>query len=148
MGLFNDSLPTRRDNSLSTFRRDMRDFFDRFDLGANDLSPRVEFQEKDNLYYVSAEIPGIKENDLNIFLRDNALVLEGERKSEVTDEEEGYYSSEFSYGKFYRTIPLRDEVNPETVKASYQNGILKVELEKVATTSHKEKKIEINKKTA
>ena len=73
------------------------------------------------------------------------MILEGERKSESKKEEEGYFSSEFSYGSFYRSIPLDEEVNPDTVKASYKDGILTVELDKVKSTPQKTKKIPILK---
>ncbi len=139
MGLFNDSLPTRRNNSLRNF----------FDFSFEDLSgksPLVEIQDKEKSYCVRAEIPGMQEKDLNISLKDNMLVLEGERKSEHTKEDEHSFSSEFSYGKFYRTIPFKDQVDPETVKATYHNGILEVELDKIYSTPREGKKIAINEK--
>jgi HSP20 family protein len=130
----------------------MNNLFDRFgrdmgtlDVDLTDFSPRVEIKEKDKHYTVSAEVPGIKESDINVTLKDNNLILEGERKSESKKEEEGYFSSEFSYGSFYRSIPLDEEVNPDTVKASYKDGILTVELDKVKSTPQKTKKIPILK---
>ena len=130
----------------------MNNLFDRFgrdmgtlDVDLTDFSPRVEIKEKDKHYTVSAEVPGIKESDIHVTLKDNNLILEGERKSESKKEEEGYFSSEFSYGSFYRSIPLDEEVNPDTVKASYKDGILTVELDKVKSTPQKTKKIPILK---
>lgn len=153
MSLFkNQSLTSRNQNPMTLWQKEMNNLFDRFgrDLGTFDVdlsgfSPKVEIKEKDKQFIVSAEVPGIKENDISVTLRDNNLILEGERKTESKKEGEGYFSSEFSYGSFYRSIPLDEDVNPDSVKASYKDGILTVELEKVKASSHKSKKIPIMK---
>jgi HSP20 family protein len=153
MSLFrNQSLALRNQNPITSWQNEMNNLFDRFgrdmgtlDVDLTDFSPRVEIKEKDKHYTVCAEVPGIKESDINVTLKDNNLILEGERKSESKKEEEGYFSSEFSYGSFYRSIPLDEEVNPDTVKASYKDGILTVELDKIKATPQKTKKIPILK---
>ncbi|MCM2348954.1 MAG: Hsp20/alpha crystallin family protein [Bacteriovoracaceae bacterium] len=152
MSLFkNQSVtPFRSPGTLSTWQREMNSLFDRFNRDifegeTGEFSPRIEVQEKDKGYIVCAEVPGIKESDINVTLQDNNLVLEGERKSESKTEEEGFYRSEFSYGSFYRSIPLADEINPDSVKASYKDGILTVEMNKLKPSSHKSKKIPILK---
>lgn len=151
MSLFkNQSLTQRSQSPLSTWQREMNSLFDRFNRDvfegdSGDFSPKIELQEKDKGYVVCAEVPGIKENDINVTLQDNNLILEGERKSESKTEEEGFYRSEFSYGSFYRSIPLENEVNPDSVKASYKDGILTIEMNKVKPSSHKSKKIPIMK---
>lgn len=146
------SLSTRNQNPLSLWQREMNSLFDRFNqdfgsfgTGLSDFSPRIEVKDSDKNYIVCAEVPGIKENDIEITLKDNCLVLQGERKSESKEEEENYYRSEFSYGSFYRTIPLNDEVDPDSVKASYKDGILTVEMVKLNPVQHQEKKIPIMK---
>lgn len=146
------SLTTRNQNPLSVWQREMNSLFDRFNqdfgsfgTGLSDFSPRIEVKDRDKSYIVCAEVPGIKENDIDITLKDNCLVLEGERKTESKEEEEGYYRSEFSYGNFYRTIPLNDEVDPDSVKASYKDGILTVEMQKLNPAQHQAKKIPIMK---
>ena len=153
MSLFrNQSIALRNQNPITSWQNEMNNLFDRFgrdmgtlDVDLTDFSPRVEIKEKDKHYTVSAEVPGIKESDIHVTLKDNNLILEGERKSESKKEEEGYFSSEFSYGSFYRSIPLDEEVNPDTVKASYKDGILTVELDKVKATPQKTIKIPILK---
>jgi HSP20 family protein len=153
MSLFkNQSLTTRNSNPISLWQREMNNLFDRFgrDIGTFDMdmsgfAPRIEIKEKEKHYTVCAEVPGIKESDINVSLSDNNLILEGERKSETKKEEEGFFSSEFSYGNFYRSIALDEEVNPDSVKASYKDGVLTVELEKVRPSAHKTKKIPIMK---
>lgn len=153
MSLFRNQSPANRNQSpINLWQKELNNLFDRFgrDLGnldfeKSEFTPRIEISEKDNLYRVCAEVPGIRENEINVTLKDNNLILEGERKTEGKKDDEGFFSSEFSYGRFYRAIPLIDEVNPDSVKASYKDGILKVEMDKVKPTSHKSKKIPILK---
>jgi HSP20 family protein len=153
MSLFrNQGLTVRNQNPISLWQREMNNLFDRFgrDIGSLDtdlaeFSPKVEIKEKNKHYTVCAEVPGMKESDINVTLEDNCLILQGERKSESKKEEEGYFSSEFSYGSFYRSIPLDEDVNPDSVKASYKDGLLTVDLDKVKESSHKTKKIPIMK---
>jgi len=150
--LGNHSLTTRSQNPFSLWRKDMNqlmrkfdDDFGTFNIETSDFLPNVEIKEKDKSYKVCAEVPGMKESDINVTLRDNNLILEGERKSESKEEKEGYYSSEFSYGSFYRSIPLEEEVNADSVKASYKDGILTIEMDKVKPSNHKSKKIPVLK---
>lgn len=152
MSLFeNKSLVNRSSNPLNVWQKEMNNLLDRFssdfvtDLDATGITPKVEIKEKDKHYKVSVEIPGMNENDINVTLKENSLVLEGERKSESKKEEDGYYSTEFSYGSFYRSIPLNEEVNPDSVKASYKNGILTIDLDKIKSSSQNAKKIPILK---
>jgi HSP20 family protein len=153
MSLFkNQGLTVRNQNPISSWQKEMNNLFDRFgrDLGSFDtdltgFSPKVEIKEKNKHYTVCAEVPGMKESDINVTLEDNCLILQGERKTESKKEEEGFFSSEFSYGSFYRSIPLDEEVNPDTVKASYKDGLLTIDLDKVKESSHKTKKIQIMK---
>ena len=154
MSIFNNqSLTTRNapQNPFTLWQKEMSNMLDRFgrDLGGDysfeGIAPKVEVKEKDKKFIVKAEVPGMTEDDINVTLRDNCLILEGDRKIETEKEEKGFYSSEFSYGSFYRAIPLGDEVNAEKVKASYKNGILTVELDKLESATHKAKKIPILK---
>jgi HSP20 family protein len=154
MALWNRELiPSRwSERALSPFT-DIDDIFDRFrrDYFLPDImrgsmeamGPRVEVQETDKNIFVSAEIPGMREKDINVSLRDDNLIIEGERKSEKKKEGNGYYRSEFSYGSFYRCIPLDIEVDKDKVEATYRNGILEVTLNKLAESEHQTKRIEV-----
>ncbi len=112
----------------------------------HDFSPKIEVKDTGKTYQVCAEVPGMDEKDINVTLRDNHLIIEGEKKNEVKNEDKkkGVYHSEFSYGRFYRAIPLSDDVDAERVNAFYKNGVLSVELEKLPEKAGKNKKIQIN----
>lgn len=143
----------RNQNPLASFQNEMNSFFDRFmkeflpERGQDHFMPRVEVQDSGNSYLVSAELPGIKEQDLDISFDNNTLILQGEKKQESKKEGKGYYRSEISYGSFYRAIPLASDVNPEKISANLDNGILKVEIQKNLETASKAKKIQIGSQT-
>ncbi len=104
-------------------------------------TPRVDVYEKDNKIVIEAEIPGAKKEDIEVKIRDNAVVIKGEVKKEEEKKEENYYRSERFYGVFERVIPLPTEVKAEEAKASFENGILKLEIPKA--TAEKEVKVEV-----
>jgi HSP20 family protein len=87
-------------------------------------SPQLEVFERDGKLHICADLPGLNKDDVKVEVLDNQLLLEGERKSEQKDERGGW--SERSYGRFFRSIPLPEGVNPDTAKASFENGVLDI----------------------
>ena len=65
---------------------------------------------------------------MHVEINDDVLTLSGERKQESKEEREGYFRSERSYGKFTRTIPLPEGISADTAKASFNNGVLEIEM--------------------
>jgi HSP20 family protein len=115
------------------------------------LAPRVDIAEDKGTITVTAELPGVAENDINIALRDDQLTIKGEKRSEheETKESEGHiqHRTERSYGAFQRTLTLPYRVEPEQITATFKDGVLKVTIPKPADAqAQKEgRKIEINK---
>ncbi len=103
------------------FDPERRDFF-------MDFSPPVEMIRQGDNLVVRADLPGMEKDDIKVEVQDNHLIIEGERKQETKEEEEGFYRSECSYGKFYRQIPLPKSVKMEEAKANFKNGVLEVTL--------------------
>lgn len=104
-------------------------------------SPRVDVYEKDNNVVIEAEIPGAKKEDIEVKVKDNAVIIRGEVKKEEEKKDENYYRRERFYGKLERVIPLPADVKIEEAKAEYQDGILKLTIPK--SVQEKEVKIEI-----
>jgi HSP20 family protein len=103
--------------------------------------PMFDVSETKEDFRVKIEIPGINKDDVNIEIRDNILMVSGERKeTKVTDEEE-LHIKEISYGKFSRSLKLPAKVNSENVTAKSVDGILHITLPK--SESEKPKKIKI-----
>jgi HSP20 family protein len=91
-------------------------------------SPHVEVTQRGDELLVTADLPGVKREDVTLEIDDNALILQGERRSERRSEEQGMYRSECEYGSFYRAIPLPESAEPSSAQASMENGVLKVTL--------------------
>ena len=93
-------------------------------------APQVEVFERGNNLVVRADLPGLSREDVDVEVDDDALIIRGERHSDVEDEKEGYYRSERSYGSFYRAIPLPDNIDATQCNATFKEGVLEVTLPK------------------
>jgi HSP20 family protein len=91
-------------------------------------SPAIEIRQREGNLVVCAELPGIRKDDIKIEVREDALVLEGERKQEQEGEEGGVRRSERSYGRFYRMISLPEGANTENAHASFKDGVLEIKI--------------------
>jgi len=96
-----------------------------------DWVPALEVVEKDDRYVVKAELPGIKESDVELSVQDAVLTLKGEKKTEDDVKGDSYYWTERSYGRFSRTISVPSNVDAEKIAATYHDGVLEIDLPKV-----------------
>jgi HSP20 family protein len=86
-------------------------------------------EDKDDLV-LRADLPGLSEDDVNIEVKDSVLTISGERKTEEKNADEGYYRVERAFGRFSRSLTLPDGIDPEQVKARFDNGVLEVRIPK------------------
>jgi len=91
-----------------------------------DWTPQVDVKEKDGKFIVRADLPGVPKEGVKIEVRDGFLMLQGERRHEKTEEREGHFYSECSYGSFARSIPLPDGADVAKADATYRDGVLEV----------------------
>jgi len=128
-GLFNPFSLMRR------FGEDMEQLFDEFGFGR--LAPRgfdqmaawtpqVEVRQRDKEFVVRADLPGINKDNVKVELRDDSIVLRGERQEERKEEREGFLRTERSYGSFYREIPLPPGVDTSKATATFRDGVLEI----------------------
>jgi len=106
--------------------------------------PVVDVFEKEDRFVVKAELPGMKEEDIDVSVVGDTLSIKGEKKTETEIKEEDYYRCERSYGSFYRSIPIPSNVDANKIEASFEDGILEVALPKSAKV--KPKKIAVSAK--
>jgi len=97
--------------------------------------PAIEVSHQGNKLIVQADIPGLKKEDVKVEVRDGELSISGERQSREERNERGFYRSERSYGSFHRTVPLPEGAKPDTASATFENGVLRVEIEAPAQGS-------------
>lgn len=99
--------------------------------GQDDLTnivwvPPVEVEYRDGKFTVSAELPGLKDEDVRVEIRDDAIVIQGERQEQREENDQGVRRTELRYGQFYRAIPLPDGADTENARAEFRNGVLQV----------------------
>ena len=109
------------------------------------LTPRIDVSETDEAIEVLAEIPGVKEKDIDVTVTNNVLVIKGEKSEEHEEKKKDYHLIECSQGRYVRSIPLGFDVETNDVKADFDSGVLKVKIKKPAEIAEQTKKIPINK---
>jgi HSP20 family protein len=92
--------------------------------------PPVDIQETGDTYRLTAELPGLTRDDINITLENNVLRLSGERKFEKDVKKEGFHRIERTYGTFARAFTLPSQVNHDKVEAAFENGLLTITVPK------------------
>jgi HSP20 family protein len=128
--------PFGRFSGFSPFAM-MRDFADEMDrvfrgdgsqIEIQAWAPTMDVQRCNGTLVVSAELPGLKKEDIKVEVTDESLTIEGERKREHKEDHEGYHRWERSCGRFYRSIALPEGAKTDQVKAELKDGVLKVSI--------------------
>ena len=136
-------------NPAEALRREMNRWFDETwsrDFGLSPFLPEqtwsafvpsIDVVESDKQIIVSAELPGMEERDIELQIRDNTLVIRGEKEHHEEEKGHNVYRAERSYGSVQRSVPLPAEVDAEKAGAIYKNGVLTVTLPKLKPTQKK-----------
>ena len=108
------------------------DFFGNRQQSTEDtqISPRINVEENENAWVISAELPGVTKEDVKVNFQDNFLTISGEKKFEKEDKDKNYHRVERSYGKFSRSLKIGKSVLSEKIDAEYKDGILTISLPK------------------
>jgi len=129
--LFDDLFPGYRGPALEQLTR-YADF------------PKLEISEDDKEIQISAELPGVHEDEVEITLENQLLTIRGEKKSSVEEKDKGY--SERSYGLFERRITLPAGTEADKASASFENGVLTLKIPRSAEAIETTRHIPINAK--
>ncbi len=106
------------------------------------MTPRVDFTENDETFTLTAELPGVSPDDVEIEVEGNLLVLRGEKRLEQKRSHERIQMSERRYGAFERSFSLPTSANVDAVEANFQHGVLRVQIPKREETRGKKIKIQ------
>jgi HSP20 family protein len=132
--------------TVSSFQQEMNRMFNRFfrdwDIGPSmeteAWAPPIDLAETPDKIVVKAEMPGIDPKDISISIRNNTLLLNGEKKEEKEEKGKTFYRMERVYGGFSRTIDLPSSVEPDKITAECKNGVLEITMEKKETVKPKQ----------
>ena len=135
-----------------TLQNRLNSLFQDFNRGQGDAGdfvataafvPPVDIYEDEHKIVVKLEVPSLKQEDLDIQIENNTLTVRGERKFEKEEKEENFHRIERRYGSFFRSFTVPNTINTENVKASYDAGVLRIELEKRAEAKPKQIKVQV-----
>jgi len=137
-GLFNSNL----DNVFEGF---FKPYSENPGNVSGSMVPAIDLHETDKSYTVRAEIPGVKKEDIDVTVHDGVLTIDAESRYENEEKEEGrVIRQERRYGKYVRSIRLGKDVDENSVKANYKDGVLELELPKVEEVKPKKIAIDVN----
>lgn len=138
--------------SFEGLAKRMNEFVNEFDKGISfefgGFAPRVDISEDEKYFYVHAELPGVKKEDVKLTINDdNVLIIKGEKKKaekeEETQESKYYLRVERNYGSFTRSFMLPENVKKDSINAKFENGVLDISLEKIEPEKPREVEVEI-----
>lgn len=137
-------LRTEIDRLFDDFGRPARNLFN---FGASALGPipALEMTEQDKAYRLTVELPGMKEEDVEVSVADGVLTISGEKREESERKDEGVLVSERRYGSFRRQLTIPSNVDPQAIAADFDKGVLAITLPKDSSAAERSRKIPIGK---
>ncbi|MBN2424427.1 MAG: Hsp20/alpha crystallin family protein [Calditrichaceae bacterium] len=137
-------------HSLFNIRNDVEKLFDNFfksDFRYDDqygaVVPAINVEETDDTFNISAELPGMKKDDIKITFENNVLSISGEKKTEKEFKEGNFHHFERSSGKFCRNIGIPSGVKLDKIDAEYKDGVLNIVVPKAEEAKPKEIAIKV-----
>jgi len=109
------------------------------------VMPNVDVKEADSSLVITAELPGMEDQDVEISVREGVLTLKGEKKEETSEEKEDVHITERRYGSFRRTFRLPEGAEEDKITAAFDKGVLTVIVPKSEVAETSEKKIAIGR---
>jgi HSP20 family protein len=109
-----------------------------FESSSRTWAPALDVREDKESYTIRVELPGMKREEIEVSIQDDALLISGERKAEEVKEGSEVHRQERFYGKFSRVLTLPTAVDGTKVKAAYKDGVLTVTLPKAEEAKPKQ----------
>ncbi len=105
--------------------------------------PPVDLVERNGGYELQAELPGLTEDQIEVKLANGIVTIKGEKSSEQVEDSDDYHLRERSFGSFQRSFRVPANVDAEKIEASFEKGVLKVNLPKSEVAIQQERKINV-----
>ena len=109
-----------------------------------DWAPDIEAFQRGDRFVVRADLPGMHRDDIHLRVTDDTLTIEGERRWEHEERQEGYVRSERGYGSFYRVVRLPEGAIPDSATASFKDGVLEVDMQAPPKEVSRGRRLEIS----
>ncbi|MCC5941177.1 MAG: Hsp20/alpha crystallin family protein [Balneolaceae bacterium] len=117
----------------------MDEFFnDALETRRNTFTPSINISETEKQFVIDVEVPGVDKKDIDLNVEKNTLTISGERKFEKKEDGKQYHRVESHYGSFSRSFTLPDNVDIETINAAYNNGMLRITVDKSEQSMRKQ----------
>ncbi|KAA8982937.1 MULTISPECIES: Hsp20/alpha crystallin family protein [Gammaproteobacteria] len=113
-------------------------------LQKTDWAPSVDITENKDAFVITAELPGIRKEDVKVSVHDGVLTIQGERNFETTEDDAKRHRVERFYGHFARSFTLPEHVDDENIKANYHDGVLELTLAKQEKAKPRAIEVEVN----
>jgi HSP20 family protein len=110
------------------------------------FSPTLDVVEKEDKFVVKLELPGVKEEDVDVSVAGDMLTIAGEKQAESEVKKKGYHYSESSYGSFSRSVTMPSAIDTSKIEANYDKGVLEITLPKALEVKSKKIKIASKKR--
>ena len=133
-------------NIKDNFDYMVQDLFNRkFDVSESmgELTLAVNIEENENEYLISAELPGVKKNDVKITFEDGALSISGEKKVEKEENKDNFHRIERRYGIFSRSFAIPSGIVIDKIDATFKDGVLNVILPKAEEAKPKQIEVKV-----
>ncbi|AAM73188.1 MAG TPA: Hsp20/alpha crystallin family protein [Chlorobaculum sp.] len=105
---------------------------------------KVDISEDEKAIYLSADIPGVKKEDVKVSIEDDVISISAERTQEEEEKKKNYHRVERSWGSLSRSFTIGDNVDSDNITANYDNGVLKVVIPKKEPEQKKSKEIAVS----
>jgi HSP20 family protein len=112
-------------------------------FGNADWNPAIDVSETKEQVLIKADLPGLKKEDIDVTLKEDQVIIKGEKQTETETKDKSFYRLERRAGRFIRTVRLPSIVDAQHVKAVYQDGVLTLTLPKKEEAKEQQVKIDI-----
>ena len=123
-------VPETLKSAVTRLREDLHGALDRWLHRRHQHLEGIDIEDKGDSILIEAAMPGLDPKDVSIEVRDDRLIMHGEKKFDTEKRGKNYYYAEHGLGAVTRVVPLPFEVDAKRASAKYKNGLLRVELPK------------------
>jgi len=136
-------VPETLKSAVTRLREDLHGALDRWLHRRHQHLDGIDIEDKGDSILIEAAMPGVDPNDVSIEVRDDRLIMHGEKKFDTEKRGKNYYYAEHGLGAVTRVVPLPFEIDATRASAKYKNGLLRVELPKTQEAKQRQVRVRV-----